>query len=96
MDFFILVSFLQRVLKLGGGWSATKLGADSISHMFTVGKSIPEYFYDFIDKGLILDAPHNFQIIPMEYGHAAHIELLFFFDVLRAARGIDGPSIRSG
>ncbi|OGO43671.1 MAG: hypothetical protein A2Z05_07125 [Chloroflexi bacterium RBG_16_60_22] len=80
MDFFILVSFLQRVLKLGGGWSPTKLGADSIHHMFEVAAAIPEFFYDFIEKGRILDAPHNFQVIPMEYGHAAHIELLFFFD----------------
>ena len=80
MDFFILVSFLQRVLKLGGGWSPAKLGADSISHMFEVAKSIPEFFSDFIEKGQILNAPHNFQIIPMEYGHLAHIELLFFFD----------------
>ncbi len=80
MDFFILVSFLQRVLKLGGGWAPTKLGGDSIRHMFQVAESIPEFFYEFIEKGLILDAPHNFQIIPMEYGHMAHIELLFFFD----------------
>ena len=80
MDFFILVSFLQRVLKLGGGWSPTKLGADSIYHMFEVAKSIPEFFSDFIEKGLVLNAPHNWQIIPMEYGHSAHIELLFFFD----------------
>jgi len=80
MDFFILVSYLQRVLKLGGGWAPTKLGADSIGHMFEVAKAIPEFFYEFIEKGLILDAPHNFQIIPMEYGHSAHIELLFFFD----------------
>jgi glycolate oxidase len=80
MDFFILVSFLQRVLKLGGGWSPSKLGADSISHMFEVAKSIPEFLSDFIEKGLILNAPHNFQIIPMEFGHSAHIELLFFFD----------------
>lgn len=80
MDFFILVSFLQRVLKLGGGWSPTKLGADSITHMFEVAKSIPEFFDDFINRGLILNAPHNYQIIPMEYGHSAHIELLFFFD----------------
>lgn len=76
-DFFIMVSFLQRTLKLGGGWSPTKLGGDSIHHMFEVAKSIPEFFYDFIEKGLILNAPHNFQIIPMEYGHLAHIELLF-------------------
>ena len=80
MDFFILVSFLQRVLKLGGGWSPTKLGADSIRHMFEVAESIPEFFSDFIDRGLILNAPYNYQIIPMEYGHMAHIELLFFFD----------------
>lgn len=80
MDFFILVSFLQRVLKLGGGWAPTKLGGDSIRHMFQVAEAIPEFFYEFIEKGLILDAPHNFQIIPMEYGHMAHIELLFFFD----------------
>ena len=58
----------------------TKLGGDSIRHMFEVARSIPEFFYDYIDKGLILNAPHNFQIIPMEYGHLAHIELLFFFD----------------
>jgi hypothetical protein len=80
MDFFIIVSFLQRVLKLGGGWMGTKLGGDSIRHMFEVAGSIPEFFYDYIDKGLILNAPHNFQIIPMEYGHLAHIELLFFYD----------------
>lgn len=80
MDFFIVVSFLQRVLKLGGGWMGTKLGGDSIRHMFEVAGSIPEFFYDYIDKGLILNAPYNFQIIPMEYGHLAHIELLFFYD----------------
>jgi glycolate oxidase len=80
MDFFILVSFLQRVLKLGGGWAPTKLGGDSVRHMFQVAEAIPEFFNEFIEKGLILDAPHNFQIIPMEYGHMAHIELLFFFD----------------
>ena len=80
MDFFIMVSFLQRVLKLGGGWSPTKLGGDSIRHMFEVAKSIPEFFDDFIDKELVINAPHNFQIVPMEYGHIAHIELLFFYD----------------
>jgi glycolate oxidase len=79
-DFFIMVSFLQRVLKLGGGWSPTKLGGDSVRHMFEVAKSIPEFFDDFIERGEILNAPHNFQIIPMEYGHMAHIELLFFYD----------------
>jgi len=80
MDFFIMVSFLQRTLKLGGGWSPTKLGGDSVHHMFEVAKSIPEFLSEFIDKGLILNAPHNFQIIPMEYGHMAHIELLYFYD----------------
>jgi hypothetical protein len=29
---------------------------------------------------LVLDAPYNFQIIPIEYAHGAHIELLFFYD----------------
>ncbi len=87
-DFFIMVSFLQRVLKLGGGWSPVKLGGDSVRHMFEVAGSIPEFFYDFIEKGEILDAPHNFQIIPMEYGHMAHIELLFFYD--RTAPGRRG------
>ena len=79
-DFFIMVSFLQRTLKLGGGWSPAKLGGDSVHHMFEIAKSIPEFFYDFIERGEILNAPHNFQIIPMEYGHMAHIELLFFYD----------------
>jgi glycolate oxidase len=79
-DFFIMVSFLQRVLKLGGGWSPTKLGGDSVHQMFEAAKAIPEFFYDFIERGEILNAPHNFQIIPMEYGHLAHIELLFFYD----------------
>ncbi|HSW58168.1 MAG TPA: FAD-binding oxidoreductase [Dehalococcoidales bacterium] len=79
-DFFIMVSFLQRVLKLGGGWSPAKLGGESIHHLFEAAKAIPEYFDEFIKKQEILNAPHNFQIIPMEYGHLAHIELLFFYD----------------
>jgi glycolate oxidase len=78
---FIIVSFLQRVLRLGGGWWGTKLGADSVSHMFEVAKVIPEFFDEYIQKGMILDAPFNFQIVPMEYGHMAHIELLFFYDL---------------
>jgi len=78
---YIIVSFLQRVLRLGGGWAGVKLGGDSVSHMFEVAKAIPEFFYDYIDRGLILNAPFNFQIIPMEYGHLAHIELLFFYDL---------------
>jgi glycolate oxidase len=80
MDFFILVGFLQRVLRLGGGWMPCKLSADSIGHMFEVAQSIPAFMTEFIDKGLIFDAPDNFQIIPLEYGHAAHIELLFLWD----------------
>ena len=80
MDFFILVGFLQRVLRLGGGWAPNKLSADSISHMFEVGKAIPEFMTEFIEKGLILNTPDNFQIVPLEYGHAAHIELLFLWD----------------
>lgn len=78
---FIIVSFLQRVLRLGGGWAGVKLGGDSVSHMFEVAKVIPEFMNEFIEKKQILDAPFNFQIIPMEYGHMAHIELLVFFDL---------------
>jgi glycolate oxidase len=80
MDFFILVSFLQRVLRLGGGWAPIKLGADSVKHIFDVGMAVPEFMLDFTETGKILDAPHDFQIIPMEYGHMAHIELLFMWD----------------
>ena len=80
MDFFILVGFLQRVLRLGGAWAPTKLSADSVRHMFEVGKAIPEFLNEFIDKGQIFDAPDNFQIISMEYGHLAHIELLFLWE----------------
>jgi glycolate oxidase len=80
MDFFIVVGFLQRVLRLGGGWGPAKLSGDSINHMFKVGKAIPEFMGEFIEKGLVLNAPDNWQVIPMEYGHLAHIELLFLFD----------------
>jgi hypothetical protein len=82
---FIIVSFLQRVLRLGGGWAGVKLGGDSISHMFEVARAIPEFMDEFIEKKIILDTPGNFQIIPMEYGHLAHIELLVFYDVNRAS-----------
>jgi glycolate oxidase len=78
---FIIVSFLQRVLRLGGGWAGVKLGGDSISHMIDVGKAVPEFMDEFIEKKYIVDTPNNFQIIPMEYGHLAHIELLVFYDV---------------
>lgn len=80
VDFYILVGFLQRVLRLGGGWAPNKLGGDSIHHIFDVAKTIPEFMDEFIDKKLILDAPDNFMIIPYEYGHGAHIELLFLWD----------------
>ncbi len=80
MDFFILVGFLQRVLRLGGAWAPAKLSADSVHHMFEIGKAIPEFLEEFTAKRLILDAPDNFQIISMEYGHLAHIELLFLWD----------------
>jgi hypothetical protein len=83
MDFFMLVGFLQRVLRLGGGWAPCKLSADSVSHMFEVAKAIPEFMTEFIEQGKILNAPHNFQIIPLEYGHGAHIELLFLWDRTR-------------
>ena len=80
MDFFILVGFLQRVLRLGGAWAPAKLSADSVHHMFEVAKAIPEFLNEFTAKRLILDAPDNFQIISMEYGHLAHIELLFLWE----------------
>jgi glycolate oxidase len=78
---FIIVSFLQRVLRLGGGWAGVKLGGDSVSHMFEVAKAIPEYLNEFIENKQLLNAPFNFQIVPMEYGHMAHIELLVFYDL---------------
>jgi hypothetical protein len=80
MDFFIIVSFLQRVLRLGGGWAPIKLSADSVAHIFEVGKAVSEFIGEFTETGKLLDAPHDFQIIPMEYGHMAHIELLFMWD----------------
>lgn len=79
MDFFILVSFLQRVLKLGGGWRPV-IHSESLAQTIDIAKSFTEYFHRFVDEGLILNAPYNYQIIPIEYGHAAHIELLFFYD----------------
>ena len=78
-----MVGFLQRVPKLGGGWAPCKLSADSVSHMFEVGKAIPEFMTEFIEQGKILNAPHNFQIVPLEYGHSAHMELLFLWDRMR-------------
>ena len=80
IDFFIIVSFLQRVLRLGGGWAPIKMSADSVRHIFDVGKAVSEFIGEFTETGKIFDAPHDFQIIPMEYGHMAHIELLFMWD----------------
>lgn len=80
MDFFMIVSVLQRVLRLGGGWMPVKLGADSVTHICEVGKSISSFIHDFTDTGKIFDAPENYQIIPMEYGHFAHIELMLLWD----------------
>ena len=87
MDFFMVAGMLQRVLRLGGGWLPTKLGADSVSHMFDVGKAVPEFITKYTENGTILDAPDNFQIAPMEYGHFAYIELLFMFDRTNPAVG---------
>jgi hypothetical protein len=80
MDFYILVGALQRVLRLGGGWAPAKLSGDSIAHMVEVGKAIPEFMQPFIEQGRVFDAPDNWQVIPLEYGHGAHIELLFLYD----------------
>lgn len=80
MDYFMLVSTLQRVLRLGGGWMPIKLGSDSVTHICEVAKSVDSYIHDFTDTGKIFDAPENYQIIPMEYGHFAHIELMMMWD----------------
>lgn len=80
MDFFMVLGTLQRTLRLGGGWMPIKLGADSTEHIFEVGKSVSEFIYDFTETGKIFDAPDNYQIVPMEYAHFAHIELLFMWD----------------
>lgn len=85
MDFFMIVSMLQRVLRLGGGWMPNKLGTDSVPHIFEVAKHIPEFFLDFTETGKMFDAPENYQIVPTEYGHFAHIELLVVWNRLDAA-----------
>jgi FAD/FMN-containing dehydrogenase len=87
MDFYILVGALQRVLRLGGGWAPAKLSGDSIGHMIEVGKAIPEFMQAFIAQGRVFDAPDNWQVIPLEYGHGAHIELLFLYDRVQANWG---------
>jgi hypothetical protein len=87
MDFFIMVSFLQRVPRLGGSWRPIKLGADSVSHIIDAAKAIPEFIYDYMGTGKLFDAPYSYQIIPMEYGHMAHLELLYAWDRLDPAAG---------
>lgn len=87
MDFFTVVGTLQRVLRLGCGWAPNKVSADSISHIFEVAKAIPEFMDEFVEKGLVLNTPDNFMIIPWEYGHMAHIELLYFWDQNMAELG---------
>jgi len=79
-DYFMLVSTLQRVLRLGGSWMPIKLGADSVTHICEVGASVGEYIHEYTDTGKIFDAPENYQILPMEYGHFAHIEMMFMWD----------------
>ena len=80
MDYFMIVSRLQSVLRLGGSWLPIKCGAESVQHMCDIGESIDTFIHDFTDTGRIFDAPENYQIIPMEYGHFASIELLFMWD----------------
>lgn len=81
MDYFMLVSTLQRVLRLGGNWMPVKLASDSVTHICEVAHTVGDYIHEFTDTGKIFDAPENYQIIPMEYGHFAHIELMFMWDV---------------
>ena len=80
MDFFMIVSRLQSVLRLGGGWAPIKLASESLTHICEVGKNIGSFITKYTETGKIFDAPEDYQIIPMEYGHFAHIELLFMWD----------------
>ncbi len=80
MDFFMIVGRLQSVLRLGGGWMPVKLASDSVTHMGEIGASLGEYFSDYMGDGKLLYAPENYQIIPMEYGHFAHIEVMIMWD----------------
>ena len=80
MDYFMIVSRLQSVLRLGGSWLPQKAGAESVQHMCDVCESIGTYIHDFTDTGKIFDAPENYQIIPMEYSHFASNELLIMWD----------------
>lgn len=80
MDYFMIVTRLQSVLRLGGSWFPCKASAESVQHMCDIGESISEFIHDFTDTGKIFDAPENYQIIPMEYSHFASSELLFMWD----------------
>ena len=82
MDYFMIVSRLQSVLRLGGSWLPIKTGGESVRHLCDIGDSISGFIHDFTDTGKIFDAPQNYQIIPMEYGHFASFELLFMWDRL--------------
>ena len=81
MEFFVICTFLQRVLRLGGGWAGFKQAQDSLHHMFEIASYIPDQFEGFTGPGKIINSPYSFQIIPMEYGHLAHIELLYEWDL---------------
>ncbi len=97
MDFFMIVGRLQSVLRLGGGWMPNKLASDSVSHICEVGASVNELLSDFTQSGKLFDAPENYQIIPMEYGHFAHIEVLIMWDRTNpaAGRGVGEYRMRS-
>jgi len=82
MDYFMIVGRLQSVVRLCGSWLPIKCGGESMQHMTDIGESISSFIYDFTDTGKIFNAPDNYQIIPMEYGHFASIELLFMWDRL--------------
>jgi len=88
MDFFVVCTYLQRVLRLGGGWDGIKLGADSIPHMVEVAKHIPEMYEGLTGADKLINSPYSYQIIPMEYGHSAHIEWLSEWD--RTVPGVMG------
>lgn len=80
MDYFMLVSRLQSVLRLGGSWMPIRTGAESVRHLCDVAENVDSFIHDFTDSGKIFDAPLNYQMIPMEYGHFASFELLFMWD----------------
>ena len=97
MDFFMIVGRLQSVLRLGGGWMPIKLGSDSVTHACAIGESMGEYFEEYMGEGKLLHAPENYQIIPMEYGHFAHIEVMIMWDRYdpRSGKAVGGIRNRS-